>query len=367
MSSLAIAWTVLAVAGVVALAADLYVGVRRDDHRLRTGILATVGWTAAGLAFAAVVRGLLGPSHAGEYLTVFLLEKSLSLDNVAVFAVVLTALAVPVARRQRVLAGGIVGALVLRLLLVAVGLAVVSAVHGILVVFGVVLLVAGARMALPGRGHDGPPRAVAWLRRRRVSPVAAALVALAVTDLVFAVDSVPAAFAVTDDAFVIMAANVFAVLGLRPMYDVLVVAMGRLVHLEKALGVLLALIGVALVVEPLWAVPEWLILVAVVSTLGAGLLLSVVPPRRLGVSIGGALLLAAGAAMLVLPGPGLLVIAAGLALLATEFVWARRLLDRVRARLPKKRRAPPDVREDVPDAADRDVDDDATAVAATDR
>ena len=162
--------------------------------------------------------------------------------------------------------------------------------------------------------------------------------ALALTDLVFAVDSVPAAFAVTRDVFPIVAANVFAVLGLRPLYDLLAAAMDRLALLERALGVLLLLIGAALVVEPWWRVPEWVILLAVVATLSAGVLLSLVSPRRVVVAIGGGILLAAGAAMLVLPGPGLLVIAAGLALLATEFLWAKTALNHVKKRIPRRKR-----------------------------
>ena len=334
-----LAWLVLAATGLVAVAVDITLALRRPDSRMRTAALGSLAWLLVGLAFTGVVRGLIGPHEAGSYLTVFLLEKSLSLDNVAVFAVVLTAFAIPAERRQRVLVGGILAALVLRLIFVAAGLAAVSAVHGVLIAFGAILLVAGYRMARQTGEHTEPPRAVRWLQSRRVNTVVAALLALAVTDLVFAVDSVPAAFAVTTDAFPIAAANVFAVLGLRPLYDLLAAAMDRLNHLERALGVLLALIGAALVVEPIWKTPEWVLLLAVVVTIGAGILLSLVPPRRLLVSVGGGLLLAAGAAMLVLPGPGLVVIAAGLALLATEFLWARRMLDRVKARIPSRSRA----------------------------
>jgi len=254
-------------------------------------------------------------------------------------AVSVTVVAGPVAPALLPLVVGILAALVLRLAFVAAGLAVVSAVHGVLVAFGVVLVVAGIRMARAragGEAHQQPPRAVRWLRGRGVNAAAAALMAVAVTDLVFAIDSVPAAFAVTHEAYPIAAANVFAVLGLRPLYDLLAVAMDRLVHLERALGVLLGLIGAALVVGPFYTVPEWLILTMVVAALGSGVLLSLVPPRRLFVTAGGGLLLLAGAAMLVLPGPGLLVIAAGLGLLATEFVWARRMLDGVKARLPAR-------------------------------
>ena len=345
MTTTTAAWIALVVTGLVAVTVDLTLALRRpgrSGRRVRTAVIGSLAWALVGLAFTAVVRGLLGPAEAGSYLTVFLLEKSLSLDNVAVFAVVLSAFAVPAARQQKVLVGGILAALVLRLLFVTVGLAAVSAVHGVLVVFGVVLLVSGVRMAHSrGQSHGEVPRPVRWMQRRRVNTVVAALVALALTDLVFAIDSVPAAFAVTHDAYPIAAANVFAVLGLRPLYDLLAAAMDRLVHLERALGVLLALIGLALVVEPFYTVPEWMILAGVVATLGAGVLLSLVPPRRLLVTLGGGLLLLAGAAMLVLPGPGLLVIAAGLGVLATEFLWARRMLDGVKARLPArpKRRA----------------------------
>jgi tellurite resistance protein TerC len=334
MSGTTTAWLALVVAGLAAIAVDLLLTFRGKHQSVRAAIVASIGWAVAGLAFAAVVRAALGAGEAGDYLTVFLLEKSLSLDNVAVFAVVLSAFAVPHERRHRVLVGGILIALVLRLAFVAGGLALVSAIHGVLVVFGVILLVAGVRMLLPGEHGNEPPKAVRWLQRRRVNTAVAALLALAVTDLVFAVDSVPAAFAVSHDAYPIVAANVFAVLGLRPLYDLLAAAIERLSYLERALGALLALIGVALCIEPLWKVPEWLILSGVVVTLGAGVLLSLVPPRRVLVTIGGGVLLAAGAAMLVLPGPGLVVIAAGLALLATEFVWARRMLDRVKAKIP---------------------------------
>ena len=339
MTTTTLAWLALGATGAVAVTVDIVLALRRPDRRLRTALVGSLAWLVIGLAFTAVVRGLLGPSHAGSYLTVFLLEKSLSLDNVAVFAVVLSAFAIPAAKQQKVLVVGILAALVLRLAFVAAGLAVVSAVHGVLVVFGVVLVIAGIRMARAHGGDDAdrePPRAVRWLRGRGVNAAAAALMAVAVTDLVFAIDSVPAAFAVTRDAYPIAAANVFAVLGLRPLYDLLAVAMDRLVHLERALGVLLGLIGAALVVGPFYTVPEWLILTMVVAALGSGVLLSLVPPRRVVVTAGGGLLLLAGAAMLVLPGPGLLVIAAGLGLLATEFVWARRMLDGVKARLPAR-------------------------------
>jgi tellurite resistance protein TerC len=227
-----------------------------------------------------VIAGLLGGGPAARYYTVFTLEKTLSLDNVAVFAVILGAFAIPRERQSRILVGGILIALVLRLALVAGGLAIVDAVHDVLIVFGVILLIAGARMLRPNAGPDGPPAAVAWLARRRVQPTAAALVAIGVADLVFAVDSVPAAFAVTRAPVIVVAAIVFAVLGLRPLYEVLAIAMTRLRFLDRAIGLLLCLIGVALCVEPFRAVPEWVLLTGVVTIIAGGVIASLRTTRR---------------------------------------------------------------------------------------
>jgi tellurite resistance protein TerC len=274
------AWLALAGVGTMALTVDLALAFRRSRPSLRSSTVAALAWTVVGLAFTGVASVLFDADAAGDYLTVFVLEKSLSLDNVAVFAVVMSAFAVPVVRQPRVLLVGVLAAVVLRIVFVVAGLAAVNAIHGLLIAFGVVLIVAGVRILRTGEPDpEHVPPIVDWLRRRRVSATAAAVAALAATDVVFAVDSVPAAFAVTRDTFPIIAANVFAVLGLRPLYDVLAAAMRRLSHLERALGALIALIGVALCVQPLWTVPEWVILTGVVATLGAGVLFSLVPPR----------------------------------------------------------------------------------------
>jgi tellurite resistance protein TerC len=197
-----------------------------------------------------------------------------------VFAVILGAFAIPLERRSRILIGGILIALVLRLALVAGGLAIVDAVHDVLIGFGVILLVAGTRMLRPNAGHEGPPAAVNWLSRRRVQPAVAALIAVGVADLVFAVDSVPAAFAVTRTPLIVVAANVFAVLGLRPLYEVLAIAMTRLRLLDRAIGLLLCLIGVALCIEPFHSVPEWVLLTGVIAIISGGVAASLLVDRR---------------------------------------------------------------------------------------
>lgn len=280
MSGHLAAWLLLILAGGLSLAIDIVLGVRRSSGGLRSAVIATIAWTVAGLVFGAVLAAVLGGGPAASYFTVFTLEKMLSLDNVAVFAVILGAFAIPRERQANILVGGILIALVLRLSLVAGGLAVVDAVHQLLIGFGVVLLIAGARMLRPGGGHDGPPAAVTWLTRRRVRPAAAALVAIGVADLVFAIDSVPAAFAVTRSPVIVVAANVFAVLGLRPLYEVLAIAMTRLRLLDWAIGLLLCLIGVALCVEPFHAIPEWMLLTAVLAIISGGVAASLLVNRR---------------------------------------------------------------------------------------
>jgi tellurite resistance protein TerC len=274
------AWLLLILAGSASLTIDIWLGVRRSAGGLRSAVIATVAWTVAGLLFGGVLAALLGGGPAARYYTVFALEKTLSLDNVAVFAVILGAFAVPLERQSRILVGGILIALILRLALVAGGLALVDAVHDLLIGFGVILLVAGARMLRPGSGHEGPPAAVRWLSRRRIKPAVAALAAIGVADLVFAVDSVPAAFAVTRSPVIVVAANVFAVLGLRPLYEVLAIALTRLRLLDRAIGLLLCLIGVALCIEPFHSIPEWLLLTAVVTIITGGVVASLRQPVR---------------------------------------------------------------------------------------
>jgi tellurite resistance protein TerC len=184
----------------------------------------------------------------------------------------------------------------------------------------------------------------AAVRRR---PELTALVSIAVVDVAFAADSIFAAFAVTTSALPIIAANVFAVLGLRPLFVVLSDAMDRFRFLRIGIAVLLMLIGVELAVEHFVAVPSWATLAVVGCCLGGAIVASMIEARgitmrsaarRTAITVSGFTLLIAGAAMLVLPGPGLLVIVAGLAVLAKEYAWARKPLDAMKARLDRVRR-----------------------------
>jgi tellurite resistance protein TerC len=348
-----LAWITLAATGAIALTVDLVWSRRTRSSDVRAALVAAVLWTVAGVGFAGAVAGFGGAATAGRYLTVFSLERVLSLDNVAVFAAVFAAIAVPAARQGRVLTGGLLGALVLRVGFIAAGLALVSAAHALLLVFGLILIAAGAGMLRPSR-HDGDgadaahaPSTLRWLPAGlRRHPESMALAAVILADVAFAADSILAAFAVTTSAYPIVAANVFAVLGLRPLYVVLTHALERFRLLRPGIGVLLGLIGVELVIEPFVAVPAWVTLAVVVGCVAAAVGLSLAEEhgmslkrlaRKFGVTVGGGVLLLAGVAMLVLPGPGILVIIAGLAVLATEYAWAKRPLDAMRDRARRLR------------------------------
>jgi tellurite resistance protein TerC len=325
---------------------------RTTSQSPRSALIAAAAWTLAGIAFAPVVLLTAGSGEMGHYLSVFALEKTLSLDNVAMFAVVLGATQLPAATANRVLTGGLLGALVLRVAFIVAGLAVVDAVHAVMLGFAIVLVVSGVRMMRPSPGAPGAPNATAsrWLPAPiRSKPAAAALVAIMAVDVAFAADSILAAFAVTTSAFPIIAANVFAVLGLRPLYVVLVGALERFRYLQTGIGVLLVGIGIELGVEHFVGVPSWVTLASVgaclLASIGASLAAEHgLTPRRLirriGITVAGFTLLLAGAAMLVLPGPGVLVIVGGLAVLATEYAWAARPLAAMRRRLRRRRSAP---------------------------
>jgi tellurite resistance protein TerC len=258
-------------------------GIDLVSPATRKALWASVGWTVLGLAFAPVVLATSGAGTTGEYLSAFVLEKTLSLDNVAMFAAILGATTLSTKTASRVLTGGLVGALVLRVVFIAAGLAVVDAVHSVMLVFAAILVFSGAKMALPGGEQHGPtdtPRR--WIPAAiRNRPAMATLIAIMVVDVAFAADSILAAFAITTNAYPIIAANVFAVLGLRPLYVLLAGAMDRFRYLKVGIGLLLVAIGVELAVEHFADVPSWTSLAAVAACLIGSISASLVAEKTL--------------------------------------------------------------------------------------
>jgi predicted tellurium resistance membrane protein TerC len=261
------AWAALGAVVIALLAVDLLVFARHHAPTLRESVGWSIGWLVIALAFGGVWWLLRGGEAGSQYFAGYLLERSLSLDNVFVFAVILSYFAVPPSAQPGVLGWGIVLALALRLVFILVGAALLDAFHATFYVFGVLLLYTAYRLARQGDEEVDPSRNP-LLRRVRLPAVSAAFVAVAVTDLIFAVDSIPAIFAVTREPFIVFAANAFAMLGLRALYFLLAGMRERFVYLSHGLAAILGFIGVKMLLVDVWHVPIWLSLGVIVLVLG---------------------------------------------------------------------------------------------------
>jgi len=285
-------WGAFVALVVALLAVDLAVFARRDQEISFRRVLGwSIGWTALGAAFAGVIFAWQGGGAASEYLTGFVIEKSLSIDNLFVFALVFGYFGVPAASQRRVLFWGIVGAIVLRAIFIFAGAALLDAFHYTIYVFGAFLVLTGLRMArhsdveihpernpvlkLLGRvvplvdRYDADRFLVRERGRRLATPLMAALVLVATFDLLFAVDSIPAIFAVTRETFLVCAANAFSLLGLASLYFVLAELLGRFHYLNVGLGVVLVFVGAKMAGADLYELPIWTSLVVIVGVLGA--------------------------------------------------------------------------------------------------
>jgi tellurite resistance protein TerC len=294
----ALAWLLLALSVVVLLAIDLVGFALKDEEiSLRRAALASVVWTLIGLSFTFVVLGFAGPRYAGEYLTGFLLEKSLSVDNLFVFALIFGYFGIPAEYQRRVMFWGIVGAIVLRGLFILAGAAVLDAFEWTIFVFAAFLIVVGIRMAVHQntevdignnrmlrlierfvpieREHAGHALFVQRAGRRAATPLFGALVMVAFFDAVFALDSIPAIFGVTREVFLVAAANAFSLLGLAALYFTLAGMLERFRHLGLGISIVLVLVGIKMIAGEFWHVPEALALV-----LGATVASSLAAERR---------------------------------------------------------------------------------------
>jgi len=282
LSSSVAPWLGLGAAIAVLLAIDLFVVRGRGGQMsARQAAVASGVWVAIALAFAGVLVAFGDGEDAGAYLAGYLVEKSLSLDNVFVYLLVLTAFAVPVAERHRLLTFGIVGALVLRGGFIFAGAAVLERFSWVSFLFAALLLWTAWRLFAHRHDHAGEDQLVQRLSAKLPSAFAGALVAIMVVDIIFAIDSVPAILAITDDAFVVFAANAFALLGLRPLFFLVADLVDRLYYLKTALAVLLAFIGLKMVLgELVGKLGPQISLPAIALILGTGVIASLVRERR---------------------------------------------------------------------------------------
>jgi tellurite resistance protein TerC len=294
-------WVAFGAFVVAMLLVDLWAfGRRSEEIPFRRAVAWSVGWTLLGVAFAGFVWVWQGQELAGEYLAGFMIEKSLSIDNLFVFALIFSYFAVPAASQRRVIFWGIVGAIVLRALFILAGAALLDAFHYTIYVFGAFLIVTGIRMArhseveihpernpvlkllgraLPMTARYHGDRLIAREGGRRVAtPLLAALVLVATFDVVFAVDSIPAIFAVTREVFIVFAANAFSLLGLAALYFVLAGMLGRFRYLNLGLAGVLAFVGVKMVLSDVYKLPVYLSLAVIVLTLAAAVVASLLRP-----------------------------------------------------------------------------------------
>jgi tellurite resistance protein TerC len=296
-------WAVFGVVVLGMLALDLGV-FHRTSHEVhfKEAITWTAVWIGLALVFNAGVWLGLGPQAGLEFLTAYLIEKSLSVDNVFVFALIFGYFAVPAAYQHRVLFWGILGALVFRAVFIAGGIALLDAFHWTVYVFGAILLVTAIRLFFEKDKEIHPERnpvlrlfrrfvpvtahyegARFWVRRDGrwwATPLFVALLLVELTDVLFAVDSVPAVLAVSRDPFIVYTSNVFAILGLRALYFALAGVLGLFHHLHYGLALILAFVATKLLLSGVIKVPTALSLGVIAAILIGSIVASLLWPRR---------------------------------------------------------------------------------------
>jgi tellurite resistance protein TerC len=274
MSVPAVIWAATVAAIIAVLAVDMFAHRRAHSVGWRAALAWSAVWVAVGTGFGAVVWAVWGGQRAGEYFGGYLLEKSLSVDNVLVFALIFSSFAVPRRHQHRVLFLGVIGALAMRAVLIAAGSALLSRFEWVLYIFGAFLVITAWRMLRSRRGPAAAPasrlirRVISsssgyhddrfWVRRAGrlvATPLLTVLVLIEVSDLVFAVDSLPAVFSVTREPFLVFTSNAFAILGLRALYFVLVGVLDRLVYLRTGLSVILGFVGLKMLLSDLVHLP----------------------------------------------------------------------------------------------------------------
>lgn len=358
----ALAWTGFWI--VLALAFNVFIFFMYDQNWFGTADIAS--------------RDLSGKQAAVQFFTGYLLEKSLSVDNIFVIAMIFSYFGVPLAEQHRVLYWGILGAVVLRAIMIALGVALINKFDWIVYVFGALLFVSAAKMLFIRHDNihlDRNPFVRAVRRYypitsqfhgsrffvkengvRAATPLFLALVLVETSDVMFAIDSIPAIFAVTRDPFLVFTSNVFAILGLRALYFAVAGMMHKFRYLKLSLVFILAYVGVKMILSHHYPIPNLTSLAIIGAALSIGMLASIlatpreenqlVSPlvdeleslaaltyreaRRVAILTVGMTIVLLGLIMLVTPGPGTVVIILGLAVLGAEFAWARTWLRRMR-------------------------------------
>jgi tellurite resistance protein TerC len=296
-------WIAFHIGVFVALAVDLVTFKQRDrELSMRAAARRSVLWVLVSLGFNALVWHLKGPQDALDFLTGYLIEYSLSADNIFVFVLIFAHFRVPPRAQHRVLVWGILGALIMRGVMILCGIALVQRFHFVLYLFGVFLLFTALRMLF---GKHPPPEFVeGWVMRmcRRIfpitpefhgehfkvridgrwmlTPLALTMIVIEVTDLIFAVDSIPAIFAITRDPFIVYTSNICAILGLRSLYFLLAGLMERFIYLRTGLAFVLGFVGIKMIIADVFHLPSGISLVVIVVILAITITASMIVTRK---------------------------------------------------------------------------------------
>jgi len=293
------------------LALDLGV-FHRKAHvvSLKESLTWTAVWVALALLFNAGVWHFSGSQKALEFFTGYLIEKSLSVDNVFVFALLFSYFAVPPKYQHKVLFWGILGALIMRAIMIAAGAALIAKFAWTIYVFGAFLILTGIKMIVKREEEIHPERnpVVKWFKKlmpvtseylgdrffvrengiRMATPLFVVLLLVEFSDVIFAVDSIPAIFAVTKDSFIVYTSNVFAILGLRSLYFALAGVLDKFHYLKIGLGVVLTFVGVKMILaHTAWKIDTLVSLGVIVAILATSVVWSLVKPKRVAALVGG--------------------------------------------------------------------------------
>jgi len=304
MSHETILWIVFAVLVPIVLVLDLGF-FQRKAHTIKTkeALILTAAYITLALIFAVVVYFVLGSHYSLTFLTGYLVEYSLSMDNLFVFMLIFSAFCVPSDYQHRVLFWGIIGALIMRGAFIASGWAILGALHWVIYIFGAFLVYTGIKIAVKKDGEVNPKKNLLFRLSSRylpmvdeyhqgkffikenarwlVTPLFLVLLVVESTDVVFAVDSIPAILSITNDLFLVYTSNIFAILGLRSLYFALVGATKKLAYLNYGLAAILVLLGVKMLGSSWFHIPVPVSLGAVVGILALAALASFLwPPEK---------------------------------------------------------------------------------------
>jgi tellurite resistance protein TerC len=296
-------WAGFIIFVIAMLALDLGV-FHRKAHvvRFREALSWSVVWIALALLFNAGVWWAFGSQKGIEFLTGYLIEKSLSVDNIFVFVVIFTALRIPSEYQHRVLFWGILSALVMRAIMIFAGAAMIARFHWLIYLFGVFLILTGIKLFLQRGKEDSPEKSWAMRLayrvipstdrfdgsrfftrvdgRRLATPLCMALILVEITDVIFAVDSIPAIFAITLDPFIVFTSNIFAILGLRSLYFLLADLVDKFRYLKVGLAAVLVFVGVKMTIVDIYKIPALASLAVVTALLGLSIVASLLVPRK---------------------------------------------------------------------------------------